>query len=151
MDHAALPSYCITAALVLPRDFLREQGIFLSLVRDDERVTLGEVCAKLRDYQERLSPRPVSGSSDGSASTAEEPIRSSPPPLVHGPTAPGATGGRPDESLVTGAPSRKLLRWRALNGLWCSGPGGACTGMALGHENNRSEGVAAVPERALEK
>ncbi len=51
VDHAALPSYGITA-------FLRERGVFLSRVRDDERMTLGEVCATLRDYPKTAQSAP---------------------------------------------------------------------------------------------
>ncbi len=35
--------------------------------------------------------------------------------------------------------------------VYCSRPGPACTGMALGHGNNPSEGVATVLERVREK
>ncbi len=49
----ALLSCGVTGALVFLRRFLEEQGVFLSQVRDDERVTLSDVCATLRDYEGR--------------------------------------------------------------------------------------------------
>ncbi len=80
IDHAALPSYGVTAVLVLPRRFLEDQGVFLSQVRGDERVTLGDIRARLPDYEDRLRSR--SGSPAGTGSAADEPMRSSSPPRV---------------------------------------------------------------------
>ncbi len=56
VDHVALPSCGVTATLVLPRRFLEEQKLFLPQMHDEERVTLGDVCATLRDYEGVCGP-----------------------------------------------------------------------------------------------
>ncbi len=51
VDNAALPSYGVNSALMLPRRSLEEQKVFLSQVRDDEYVTLDDVCATFWDHK----------------------------------------------------------------------------------------------------
>ncbi len=66
---ASLPPYCSLAVS------WRIRGCSWAQVRDDERVTLGDVCAKLPDCEERLQSR--SGSPAGTGSVGDEPRRSS--------------------------------------------------------------------------
>ncbi len=77
--------------------------MFLAQVRDDERVTLGDVCAKLRDYEEHLQSR--SGSPAGAGSVADEPRRSSSPPRAPTPALLEATDGRTKDGHVADTPA----------------------------------------------
>ncbi len=74
--------------VLFPR-FLEEQGLFLLQVREDERGTLGDVCAALRDNEGRVRSRSVY--SEGSGSAAHEPERSSSHPKAGTPTPAGVT------------------------------------------------------------
>ncbi len=78
VDHAALPTYGITAGLMLPRSFLEAQRVSLPQVGNDPPVTLGDVCAALRDYQARISSWSPSSSHYREGSAADEPDRSLP-------------------------------------------------------------------------
>ncbi len=82
--------------------------MFLSQVRDNERGTVGDVCAALRDYEGRARSPSVSPEESGSA--ADEPERLLSPPRADAPAPSGSPTSVPATVEWLVLRSRGLLK-----------------------------------------